>query len=331
MTGRRGRGRKRGPAPLHLFATRELTAAMRQLRVAAGDDTASSLTLLNRAILELYPEAGAPPSARSLPRAVDLKYVLGIERGTNARIDVPGWIDAGALADRRTANASRVPGWLVRAYDLAFGADGYLVDMYGWATAFVAEQAVDPPRSTARLPLDLEPGTAYSVLAQGFDDRQPDIRACLIAQAEALARPIPAAEESWRPSEDDGSGSYGDGDEDVPEGTLVEPGGQLVARWVLHNTGSLPWRHRFLFRVGAHGAGVHTPPFIAVPDTDPGGSAAISCPLRAPGRSGTYRMSLKMGWPDGTYCFPTTLLGLIITLIVPPTDLADCGPEWGRE
>jgi hypothetical protein len=130
------------------------------------------------------------------------------------------------------------------------------------------------------------------------------------------------------PSAQDRSGTLGEGDEELPEGNLVPPGGHLVACWVLHNTGKLPWRDRLLYRVGDTSAGIRTPPFVIVPDTDPGQTAELRCPLRAPRRSGTYRVCLKMGWPNGVYCFPSTMVGLIATLIVPPEDLIDPLTEW---
>jgi hypothetical protein len=56
-------------------------------------------------------------------------------------------------------------------------------------------------------------------------------------------------------------------------------------------------------------------------DVDPGGRVELRVPLRAPRRPGTYRACLKMGWPNGVYCFPSTLVGVIVTVIVPAADL----------
>jgi hypothetical protein len=37
---------------------------------------------------------------------------------------------------------------------------------------------------------------------------------------------------------------------------------------------------------------------------------------------------MKMGWPDGTYCFPNTLVGVILTVIVPDDTLGEVFQPW---
>lgn len=333
------RGRPRAALPLHMVVSRELTAAMRQLRVANGDHTAQTVEILNQAITDLYPDATEQRTdygRRSVPHLVSERYVLRVERGHHARLPVPPWLRSSRDLDPAVVSGSRVPPWLVRAYDMAFGADGYLVDMFDWASALLADHEHNPPRLTRHLPAHAAPGHEYDYLAAGFVDEQaptaidPAVQALLAEQAGQLITRGDHASGApqWMPSSQDGSGSLGDGEEELPEGTLVPPGGQLVARWVLHNTGKVPWRDRLLYRVGATTEGIRTPPFVIVPDTDPGQTAELRCPLRAPHRSGTYRVCLKMGWPNGVYCFPSTLLGLIVTLIVPPDDLMDPAADW---
>jgi hypothetical protein len=135
---------------------------------------------------------------------------------------------------------------------------------------------------------------------------------------------------AWHPSKQDSSGSRGDGEEANPEGVLVRPGEYRTARWVLHNTGSVAWRDRLLDRIGPTDAGIVSSRFLPIPDADPRDNVEITWIVRAPQQPGTYRMCLKAGWPNGVYCFPSTLVGLIFTMIVPPEDLRDSYTPWRR-
>jgi hypothetical protein len=306
---------------------------MRQLRIAAGDDLASAVTILNEAILSLYPDAtpaDVGTEGRVRPHLVTESYLRTVEKGHHSRLDLyrlPRWLDVAQVGDKTRLYASRVPEWLVRSYDLAFCADGYLVDMFAWSSALLPDQLRDVPRRLRDLPAHIPQGREYGFFAEHFADTDHRIHALLATQAELtidLRCRQPDPDVPWQPSSGDESSS----DDETPEGQLVAPDGQFVAAWVLHNTGSTPWRDRVLYRVGAYAGGVRTPPFVVVPDTEPGSTVRIECPMRAPATSGTYRACLKMGWPDGTYCFPSTLLGLFVTLIVPPEDLADPMAEW---
>jgi hypothetical protein len=332
VTGSILRGRPRPAAPLHLLASRELTGAMRQLRVATGDDFTSAVVLLNQAIMSLYPDAAPADvdrAGRAVPHLVTKRFVEALEKGHHSRLDLyrlPSWIDVSRVRDKTQLYSSRVPDWLVRAYDLAFCANGYLVDMFAWSAALLPDQLRDVPRRLRDLPAHVPPGTEYAFLAEHFLDADDELRALLAAQAEMVAvrRDGPRDDAPWSPSPGDESSSH----DEIVEGQLVAPGHWFVAIWCLRNTGSVPWRDRVLYRIGAYPGGVHTPPILVIPDTDPGEVAIIRCPMRAPTTAGTYRACLKAGWPDGTYCFPSTLLGLFATLVVAPADLADPAAEW---
>lgn len=335
------RGRPRPPLPLHLVVSRELTGAMRQLRVANGDHTAQTVDILNEAIAELYPDATDERTdygRRSIPHLVSERYVSRMERGHHARLPVPAWLTTRSITDPTVVYGSRVPLWLVAAYDLAFGADGYLVDMYNWAVTLLADHEHDPPRLIRHLPGHIPDGEEFDYLAAPLTrsaDLDGTVQDLLHAEVAVLRarRARPTDDSSWSPSVDDGSGSLGEGEEDLPEGMLVRGGSQFIARWVLHNTGTVPWRDRLLYGVGtaSHGStGLRTPPFVTVPDTEPGHAVELGVPLRAPDRPGTYRACLKMGWPNGVYCFPSTLLGIIVTIIVPPADLVAPATDWAR-
>jgi hypothetical protein len=334
------RGRPRKELPLHLVINRELTAAMRQLRVAVGDDTAHTIELLNTAITDLYPQArpGRTEYGRtSEPHLVDKRYVLALERGHHSQLPPPGWLANRAIGDKTLTYGSRVPPWLVRAYDHAFGADGYLVDMFVWATAALADHDHDLPRLTRNLPEHIPVGREYEYLAEPLvsagGELEPHVHALLLEEAgrarpRLAAPPIEAGD--WEPSVEDASGNLGEAEEEMPEGIVLAGESQFVARWVIHNIGRVPWRDRWLFRVGQGPAesSLASPHLITIPDTDPGGSVELRLPVRAPRRPGTYRACVKMGWPNGVYCFPSTLLGLIVTVIVPPDDLESAAVDW---
>lgn len=331
----RWQGRALGEAPVHQVVTRELTGAMRQIRAATGDTLKASAEVLNRTLAVLYPQtAGGVPSRggrHSAPHPVTEDYLSNVERGNNARLALPQWLRNAGVSDRaEAAYGSRVRPWLVRAYDVAFGADGYLIDMYAWATALRADHDHDPPRMTKYLPAHIAPGDEYAYLSEGLTGAPPDMRAILQEHARVLRERGGGDASTWHPNKRDGSGSRGDGEEANPEGVLVRPGEYRIARWVLHNTGKVPWRDRLLYRIGPAGTGVVSSRFLPIPDAGPGGNVTITWVVRAPSRPGTYRMCLKAGWPDGVYCFPSTLVGLIFTMIVPPDDLRDAHTIWRR-
>lgn len=328
------RGRALAVGVHHLVATRELTAAMRQLRAATGDSVHQSADVLNETLARLYPDmAGQGGSGRySTPHRVNGDYLSKVERGMNATLPVPSWLRSLGLDERSdAAQGSRVRPWLVHAYDVAFAADGYLIDMYTWTMALLADQQHNPPRVTRDLPGAIPAGGEDAYFADGFQTAPGPIREILREHARTMRgrRDRSADEPAWLPSDADLSGDTDDGDEINPEGVLVRPGEFRVARWLMRNVGQVPWRDRVLYRVGKPGTGIHTPRMLPLPDTEPGGTTEIRCPLRAPDRPGTYRICLKAGWPNGIYCHPKSMLGLIFTLIVPPADLAGCHEPWG--
>lgn len=330
------RGRPPKAAPIHLFAGRELTGAMRQLRVATGCEASRTVEILNQTIEELYP--GARPDARpggdggrTIPRLVTTKYITQLESGVHSRPEtLPPWAQL-IQVDSVRVNASRVPAWLVRAYDVAFGADGLLVDIYLWSEALRQDQSQDLPRRIHDLPTEMEPGEEYACLIRDLGEPTAGLATLLSTQASELASRrdrYRASSASWIPSAADKSGFLGEAEEEAPEGTIAPPGSLLVARFVMHNVGQVPWRDRLMYRVGSSSAGICTPPFVPLADTAPGATADVRWVLRLPMEPGTYRMCVKIGWPDGTYCYPTTLLGVIFTAVVPPADLADPFQEW---
>src|ERR1044072_3025947 len=208
---------------------------MRQLRIAAGDHLASAGAILNKAIVTLSPQArhGAGPGPHLIDRA---SFLQKLEKGHHARLDLarpPEWIKAFGLEDKSRLNTSRIPEWLVRAYDLAFCANGYLVDMYAWSTALLPDQLRDKPKRLLDLPAHVPPGRELAFFAEHFPDADERTAAVLAAQAEAVValrerQEDPAA--PWRPAAGDRSSSA----DETPEGLVGAPARRLGAGWVLH-------------------------------------------------------------------------------------------------
>ncbi|MDX6263553.1 MAG: hypothetical protein QOH84_5241 [Kribbellaceae bacterium] len=311
---------------------------MRQLRGASGVEPDKTTEILNETIKELYPDAreGAGEGGErwhSIPRLVSPRYLLLLERGDHSKRDpstIPRWLKLADVTQIR-ANASRVRPWLVRAYDVAFGGDGFLADVYAWSVALQEDQWRDLPRRVRDLPGTVAAGDEYAYLTRDLGEVDGQLRAVLEQQAAELAGlrdRFTAAPRDFGPLTDDKTGFLGEAEEEAPEGMLTAPGSLFVARFVMHNVGRVPWRDRLIYRVGDSSIGLASSPCVPMPDTDPGSANDVRCVVRAPSEPGTYRACFKLGWPDGTYCFPTTLLGVIITVVVPPADLADPYPEW---
>jgi hypothetical protein len=179
-----GPGRPRPATTLHMVVTRELTACMRQLRIAAGESTEDTVTVLNKASERRYPDAAEPGrwSRRGVPvpRLVTEKYLSQLERGYHSRPgSPPAWLANAGYRGDPAAQGSRVPAWLVRAYDLAFGADGFLVDVYRWARSLLADHQHNPPRITAYRPDHVTPGQELDHLSEGFADAPDEVAAVL--------------------------------------------------------------------------------------------------------------------------------------------------------
>jgi hypothetical protein len=329
-------GRLLAQASPHVEPFHELAAAMRQIRAAAGDTLEASAAVLNDTLRRLYPDVDvdAPVSSGrySPPHQVNAGYLSDIERGNNATLRRPKWLGEAGISDTaEAARGSRIQPWLVRAYDAAFGADGYLIDLYAYVDELHTDYQRDPPQTSRHLPARIPGDGEYAYLSDRFPDPPSPVRHVLQAHADELrARRRHLAGESWHwRGGGDETRSVGDGDGINPEGVIVHPGEYRVHSWKLQNVGTRPWRDRIMYRIGQTGSNIVSPPFIPLADAAPGDWVDIRCPWRAPERPGTYRLCLKMGWPNGVYCFPKIVSGIHITCIVPAADLADCYSSWG--
>lgn len=319
--GGRRRGRHRQELNPPKTGMVELGHYMRQQRLAGGvDDMQYAAELVERAMRRDAP--GEPVTAR---------HLANLERGNSGRND-PMWRIKGE-ADVGPPRAY-VPYELAEAYDTAFGADGYLADVYHWARIRDQEHAQFPPRAMPPIPADLSLGAALGVLWDGFAP-QDVVAGPVLAEYEAALRVAypgwrdPACQETWALTEGqrDRSAFVNDRNE-FRDGQLVAPGAVVIGSWPLQNRGEVPWRDRLLFRVSERdAAGIRAPRFVPVPNTDPGEVAIIRAPLRAPRRPGTYQVCFKIGWPNGVYCHPTTMTGVMATLVVPPRELSAWWPD----
>ena len=311
--GLRGRPRKALNPPQSAMV--EFGHYLRQQRLTAGvENMKYAAELVGRAMRHDAP--GAPVTARHLGN---------VERGNSGQSDEFWRQEAPPEPGPPRVYVSYE---LAEAYDTAFGADGYLIDVHHWARVRDQEHATFPPTAMAPVPAALTLDAALRVLWDGFT-RQDEVAGPLLTEYEAALRVAypswrdPASQEAWVLTEGQRDRStFVNELNEFRDGQLAAPGAVVIGSWPLRNSGEVPWRDRFLFRVSErHAGGIHAPRFVPVPDTDPGKVALIRAPLRAPRWPGTYQLCFKIGWPDGVYCHPTTMTGVMATLVVPPREL----------
>jgi hypothetical protein len=296
----------------------ELGHELRMQRHAAGVANQTEAAKFVNAYLDV---ASVSSSGR---RPVNAKKISNYELGNGAQSDSDKWNEPSPR--REYVFPCRVPFWLAEACDTVFGSDGYLVDMHHWAVWLAGAQENVPPRAIGPVGLGLRADDIGRVVRGGFEEASGESAALLDEHERRLRELVPGwttASETWIPAAGlrDRSLFVNDMNEFV-DGSLTGPGEIIISGWTLRNVGEVPWRDRLLYRIGAGGpTRVHAPAFVPVPFTDPGETVTIRVPIRAPNRPGTYRVCFKIGWPDGVFCHPTTLVGLVATVVVPPVYL----------
>jgi transcriptional regulator with XRE-family HTH domain len=105
----------------------------------------------------------------------------------------------------------------------------------------------------------------------------------------------------------------------IPHGTLMEPGQRFEQTWRVRNSGIVVWEGRKLERQGPlTGPGLITSQrFVEIPNTQPGETAAITAPLKAPTYDCSSIAYFKMVDQAGALCFPDSYqLGLDVLVRV---------------
>ena len=109
----------------------------------------------------------------------------------------------------------------------------------------------------------------------------------------------------------------------IPDGTELAAGETFTKTWGVRNTGTCPWGPGYLL-VFTEGDLIGGPPSVPVPETAPGGVAAVSVALTAPLEDGRLRGNWQLcAGPDR--CFGDKLY-VQIKVYVPPTPTPTPGP-----
>jgi hypothetical protein len=103
----------------------------------------------------------------------------------------------------------------------------------------------------------------------------------------------------------------------VPDGSIVKANDSFLKSWEIQNAGNIPWKNRYLTRIGKEkGFGlIISPKRVKIVDTLPDEKVLIEVELIAPEAGGTYQALFKMTFADGTFCFPNKYsYGLFVTI-----------------
>ncbi|MGN8048151.1 helix-turn-helix domain-containing protein [Curtobacterium sp. 22159] len=94
--------------------------------------------------------------------------------------------------------------------------------------------------------------------------------------------------------------------ETIHDGQLMAPGEPFTKTWTIRNSGTKPWRNRYLRRLGDSSGGglITTPPMTRIDDTEPGDVVSIHMPCLAQYAEGDSVASFKMSDELGRLYFP---------------------------
>jgi hypothetical protein len=93
------------------------------------------------------------------------------------------------------------------------------------------------------------------------------------------------------------------GDVTYPDHSYVTVGKEFVKKWMLCNTGSVPWAGRFLVPSGQDIGSCDYPVRVRVPDTNPGQKVIVAVTV-TPLTPGRCYVPWKMVNADDQFCFP---------------------------
>lgn len=96
------------------------------------------------------------------------------------------------------------------------------------------------------------------------------------------------------------------GDVTIPDDSLIATGQVFRKIWEVRNAGCVPWRGRYLTRIGTSNSTytLTSPLRVEVPDTDPGETAQLIVDLVAPSTPGTKQVHWKQTDEHGREYFP---------------------------
>lgn len=175
------------------------------------------------------------------------------------------------------------------------------------------ESSADPPGRTA----DAQAAPASSPEAAAKPRRWGSIVVAatvlvvlgLVVAVVVLATPSARDKEAAAPHyplPGDSSGFGGDGlpgDVTFPDGAKARYGQTFTKIWRLKNTGSVPWRSRYLKVAGGTTVLCPSPPRVPVPDAEPGQLVEVSVPVTPTG-TGVCHVLWKMTDARGALVFP---------------------------
>jgi hypothetical protein len=113
----------------------------------------------------------------------------------------------------------------------------------------------------------------------------------------------------------------------------MTPGERFVKTWRIRNVGVVPWRGRYLARLGPAGAEgqVSTLPRVPIPETAPSEIVDVSVSCRAHVLAGSSQAHFKMVDEDGRFYFPDRYsAGLVLAITVVPGEVGTRPEEQSR-
>lgn len=116
----------------------------------------------------------------------------------------------------------------------------------------------------------------------------------------------------------------------VPDGAIFRPKESFTKTWRIRNDGVVPWKDRYLLRIGSPGGHglIGSPVLTPIPDTQPGQTVDVSVPCTAQTHEGSSAATFKMADKDGNLYFPGQYgVGLMVAITVVGDNMA--GPAGG--
>ncbi len=128
--------------------------------------------------------------------------------------------------------------------------------------------------------------------------QRPAPRSQQPAMSDAAALPAPAVPTTPTPPGPADSAAFVREEDNIPDGTLLQPGQAFTKVWVLRNTGATTWDGSYRLTLDA-GSPLGATSFVAAPATAPGAEARFAVNFVAPGVSGFQKSTWALVNPTG--------------------------------